>query len=133
MRWLWLLLCAIARRFIQSPHYVSSRSLRPGAFATPIVALWTSFVWYPLSWLLHRGEYFPVLLLLHGSAVGSSGYWLLVRRFWIRSLQRRDLLKTLMLCVAATLLVTVASDVVSAKMDFKLKRPEVWANGSDCC
>jgi hypothetical protein len=101
------------------------------SIATPIVALWTSFVWYPISLLFPRGEPSFMLLLLHGSAVGALGYWGLVRQFWIRSLRRADLLKTLAVCMAATLLVRVVTDTVTAKMDFKLKRPENLANGSE--
>lgn len=101
------------------------------SIATPIVALWTSFVWYPVSWFLPRGQSFPMLLLLQGSAVGSSGYWLLVRQFWIRSLRRADLVRTVTLCVGETLLVTISANAISSRVDFKLKRPEVWAGGSE--
>ena len=38
------------------------------------------------------------------SVVGSSGYWLLVRLFWLKSLRSADCLKTIALCVPATLL-----------------------------
>jgi hypothetical protein len=104
--------------------------------ATPILGLWGSVVWIPIRWtplaeILRSSDFGFVLFFLTGSAIGAAGYWLLVRLFWLKSLGRADCLRTVALCVAATLLVTVASHVVSAKMDFKLKRPEVWANGSE--
>lgn len=44
-------------------------------------------------------------IFLTGSAIGASGYWLLVRLFWLKSLRRADWLRTISLCVTATLLV----------------------------
>ena len=99
------------------------------SIATPMVVLWTSFVLYPVHWFIPRSTSFSLVLLLYGSAVGSSGYWLLVRRFWIRSLRRVDLLKTLVLCVAATLLVTIPAEAIYARVD--LRRPELWNDGSE--
>ena len=40
---------------------------------------------------------------LVGSAIGSAGYWLLVRLFWVKALRPADCFKTVALCVAATL------------------------------
>ena len=76
--------------------------------ATPILGLWGSIVWAPFADILrekHLGEY---AILLTGSAIGASGYWLLVRLFWLKSLRRADWIKTVSLCVAATLLAELA-------------------------
>jgi hypothetical protein len=51
--------------------------------------------------------------LLTGSAIGASGYWLLVRQFWLKSLRRADWLRTVALCVVGTLLSAVAVDALN--------------------
>jgi hypothetical protein len=99
--------------------------------ATPILAGWTFFVWFPIAWLLPRALDFGAIIFIHGSAVGASGYWLLIRHFWIKSLRRGDLFKTLVLCMATTLLVTVAGNAVTTEMYFKLKQPENLENGNE--
>jgi hypothetical protein len=70
---------------------------------TPILGLWATIIWTPL------GDAFaarvgPALIFVTASAIGASGYWLLMRFFWMRTLRRRDWLKTMSLCVTATLL-----------------------------
>lgn len=66
--------------------------------ATPILALWSTALSH-----FHDGT-FIVLTMVIGSAIGSAGYWLLVRLFWLKSLRRADCFRTVALCVAATLL-----------------------------
>ena len=70
--------------------------------ATFIVALWSSKLWNLLPNLL-GGDLHFILILVTGSAAGSAGYWLLVRMFWLKSLGGQDCLRTMALCVAATL------------------------------
>jgi hypothetical protein len=71
--------------------------------ATPILSLWGSLVWGPILNNLPAREYNPVLLLLlTGSMIGSSGYWVLVRLFLLRSLGYADWVKTVALCVVGT-------------------------------
>jgi hypothetical protein len=75
---------------------------------TPVMALWGSIVWLPFHDILsaiHLGSYIGFLT---GSAIGASGYWLLVRLFWLKSLRRADWLRTVALCVTATLLASIA-------------------------
>lgn len=68
--------------------------------ATPMLALAS----WPLWNLLPEGGPRFVSIFVIGSAVGSAGYWLLVRLFWLKSLRRVDCFRTVLLCVAATLL-----------------------------
>jgi hypothetical protein len=70
--------------------------------ATPILALWSGYLWDPLLERLPQSDYYVFIPYLIGSAIGSSGYWLLVRLFWVKSLQWTDWLRTMALCVAAT-------------------------------
>jgi hypothetical protein len=72
--------------------------------ATPIWGLWGSIVWVPFADILRRYGLSFDLIFLTGSAIGASGYWLLVRLFWLKSLRRADWLRTVSLCVTATLL-----------------------------
>jgi hypothetical protein len=80
--------------------------------ATPIVGLWASIVWAPFSDILRRYELGPFSILLIGSAIGYSGYWLLVRQFWLKSLRRADWLRTVGLWVTATLLAGLATGML---------------------
>jgi len=80
--------------------------------ATPIWGLWGSIVWFPFNDFLRRNQLGPHLIFLTGSAIGASGYWLLVRRFWLKSLRRADWLRTVALCVAATLLSLLTLDML---------------------
>jgi len=76
--------------------------------ATPILGLWGSIVWAPLGDILREKHLGGYSILLTGSAIGASGYWLLARLFWLKSLRRVDWLRTLSLCVTATLLAELA-------------------------
>lgn len=42
------------------------------------------------------------LVLLSASAFGASGYWILVRLFWLKSLRSADLIATVALCMITT-------------------------------
>lgn len=81
--------------------------------ATPILGLWGSIFWAPFSDLLRRNHLGVLSILLAGSAIGASGYWLLVRQFWLKSLRRADWLRTVALCVVGTLLSAVAVDALN--------------------
>ena len=76
--------------------------------ATPILGLWGSIVWTPLDDILREKHLGGYAILLTGSAIGASGYWLLVRLFWLKSLRRADWLRTATLCVTATFLAELA-------------------------
>lgn len=80
--------------------------------ATPILSLWGSIVWIPLTWIFPPS---PVFLFLTGSMIGSSGYWLLVRLFWLRSLRRSDWLRTVALCFGATALACTIGNVLPTR------------------
>jgi len=80
--------------------------------ATPILGLWGSIFWAPFYDFLHRNQLGTLAMFLTGSAIGASGYWLLVRRFWLKSLRRADWLRTVALCVAATLLSLLTLDML---------------------
>jgi hypothetical protein len=67
-----------------------------------------AIVWTPIAAILPRSDFNRIFIFLTGSAIGSSGYWLLVRLFWLKSLRRADWLRTVALCVAATLLAALA-------------------------
>lgn len=88
---------------------------------TPTLGSLASVVWLPILELIRMLKTSPhsglggTLLLVTGSAVGASGYWLLVRLFWLKSLRRTDLLRTVALCVAATLLAWVFAEALDAK------------------
>jgi hypothetical protein len=76
--------------------------------ATPILGLWGAVVWTPIAAILPRSDFNLIFIYLTGAAIGSSGYWLLVRLFWLKSLRRADWLRTVALCVTATLLAALA-------------------------
>jgi len=59
-------------------------------------------VWAPLGDILRENHLGSYAIFLTGSAIGASGYWLLMRLFWMKSLRRADWLRTTSLCVAAT-------------------------------
>jgi hypothetical protein len=85
--------------------------------ATPILGLLGSIVWTPVVRAPFMERLRPtdigfVFIFLTGSAIGAAGYWLLVRLFWLRSLRRVDCLRTMALCVAATLLAFAAIEVL---------------------
>jgi hypothetical protein len=56
-----------------------------------------------------------ILLWVFASAFGASGYWILVRSFWLRSLRFVDLIKTVALCVPATVLSWVGAGMVTSQ------------------
>jgi len=78
---------------------------------TPFMGLWGSMVWAPFDDILRRYNLGGDSIYLTGSAIGASGYWLLVRQFWLKSLRRADWLRTVALCVTATLLAGLALDM----------------------
>jgi len=78
---------------------------------TPVLGLWGSIVWAPLGDILRENHLGTNVILLTGSAIGASGYWLLVRLFWLRCLRWADWLRTASLCVAATCLAGLALDM----------------------
>ena len=84
--------------------------------ATPILGLWGSIVWTPLMEIVPRrfGLAFPFLT---GSAIGAAGYWLLVRLFWLKSLRGADCVRTVVLCVAATLLSYAVMEALPQSVD----------------
>lgn len=96
---------------------------------TPIMGMWASVVWWPITAFLPPSPNNFNFILLTGSATGAAGYWLLVRWFWIRSLRRMDLLRTVTLCVSATLLVAVYGFVVPS--GFSLTWPKIDEHLSD--
>jgi hypothetical protein len=79
--------------------------------ATPFLGLWGSIVWVPLADILREKHLGVDAIFLTGSAIGASGYWLLVRLFWLKSLRRADWLRTVSLCVTATLLAGLGFDM----------------------
>jgi hypothetical protein len=100
------------------------------AAATPIMGLWGgSIVWHPIIALLPPSLNNLIFVLITGSAIGALGYWVLVRLFWIRSLRRMDLLKTVTLCVCATLLVEIYG--YAAPSGLTLTRPKFWGHVFD--
>lgn len=78
---------------------------------TPVLGLWGSVVWAPLGDILRENHLGTYAIFLTGSAIGASGYWLLMRLFWLKSLRRADWLRTALLCVAATCLAGLALDM----------------------
>lgn len=73
---------------------------------TPIMGLWGSIVGLPILAFFPPGMHNLIFFYITGSAIGSAGYWFAVRWFWMKSLRRGDLIRTVTLCVAATLLAT---------------------------
>jgi len=80
--------------------------------ATPILGLFGSIVWAPLDDILRENRLGGYAIFLTGSAIGASGYWLLVRLFWLKSLRWADWLRTVSLCVTATLFALLALDML---------------------
>jgi hypothetical protein len=93
---------------------------------TPIMGLWGSIVWSPIVAFLPPSPNNLIFVLITGSAIGALGYWLLVRWFWIRSLRRIDSLKTVTLCVFATLLTVIYEYAAPSGLD--LTRPKLWGH-----
>jgi hypothetical protein len=99
------------------------------AALTPILGLW-SLVLLPDRIVDVLRDHHPILrdvsLFLPGSAIGASGYWLLVRQFWLKSLRRADWLRTVGLCLAATTLAVVPGDKLTPRIDFSLWLTAAW-------
>jgi hypothetical protein len=85
--------------------------------ATIILTLWSSPLLNPIVEGLHGSDYAPFVLYVVGSIVGASGYWLLVRLFWLRSLRPGDLVRTIALCVGGTLLSVGALVVLQTRVE----------------
>lgn len=80
--------------------------------STPIVTPRSSILLVPVLDHVPQREIKLTLFLLVGSAIGGSGYWLLIRLFWLKSLPLANWLRTIALCMAATLLAIVAIEVL---------------------
>ena len=76
--------------------------------ATPTLGFWGAIVWVPLDYILREKHLGGYSIFFTGSAIGASGYRLLMRLFWLKSLRRTDWLRTVSLCVTATLLAELA-------------------------
>src|SRR5581483_8864897 len=72
---------------------------------TPFMGLIGSAVWIPLADVLREKNLGAEAIFVTGSAIGASGYWLLVRRFWVRAPWRAGWLRAVALCATSTLLV----------------------------
>jgi hypothetical protein len=75
---------------------------------TPLMGLMGAIVWIPFAHILRENQLGTDAILVTGSAIGASGYWLLVQQFWLKSLRRADWLRAVALCVTATLLAGLA-------------------------
>jgi uncharacterized membrane protein len=97
-------------------HHTARAALIGCAFIT-LAALWS--VLTPILGMIcplpgQPGSQFKFIsLFVVGSAVGSSGYFVLVRHFWLQSLRLTDGMRTVSLCVAATLLSSVAPEALN--------------------
>jgi hypothetical protein len=93
--------------------------------AAPILGLWGAIVWTPifrapLTEGLRQSDIGFAIIFLSGSAIGAAGYWLLVRLFWLKSLRRVECLRTMALCVAATLLALAAIEVLAKNVSVRV-------------
>lgn len=79
--------------------------------ATPEMALLGSVIWFPFSDILRENNLGVDSIFITGSAIGAYFYGLLVKRLWLKSLRRADLLRTVALCVVATLLILVTMHI----------------------
>jgi hypothetical protein len=97
------------------------------SYVTPTLALYSSILWIPL---LDRGassRFNFLAFYVPGSAIGASGYWVLIRMFWLRSLRVPDWLKTVSLCVTATLVSTVIGEFLNPLVFFPLNTAAWWS------
>lgn len=69
---------------------------------TPFIGLIGSVVWVPFADILRERNLGADSVLITGSAIGASGYWLLVRLFWLR---RASWFWAAALCTISTLAV----------------------------
>jgi len=65
-------------------------------------------------------------VFLIGSAIGSSGYWLMVRLFWVKSLGFVDWLRTVAFCLAATLSASIVMEGLGQLDLNKMKTDLPW-------
>jgi hypothetical protein len=72
---------------------------------TPLLGLWGSIVWVPIADILREKDLGANAILVTGSAIGASGYWLLVQLFWFRSRRQASWFWAVALCATSTLLV----------------------------
>jgi hypothetical protein len=84
---------------------------------TPFMGVLSSVMWAPITAPIRQISHRPNLDLscfayLNGSIIGSSGYWLLVRLFWVKYLKRVDWLRTMALCATGTLISIVAVETL---------------------
>lgn len=86
------------------------------SIATPFVGMWSAALWSPFNRIEPSGSLAFSLLLVTASAIGSAGYWLLVRLFWLKNLRRSGCLRTMALCVASTLLTAFAGAMLPFKV-----------------
>jgi hypothetical protein len=94
--------------------------------ATPMLALWGTILSAPVLERVPRSDFAGIFLFLVGSAIGSSGYWLLVRLFCLKSLRIADWLRTMALCVVATLLCFIAPNVLIRSLDANTLLTVAW-------
>jgi hypothetical protein len=80
------------------------------AFA-PFMGLIGSVVWVPFADILREKDLIADAILVTGSAIGASGYWLLVQLFWFRVFRRAGWFWTVAFCVTSTLLVGLTLQV----------------------
>jgi hypothetical protein len=99
------------------------------AALTPVMGMWSLIVLPDrLVDALHDHHHVlrDISLFLGGSAIGASGYWLLVRWFCLKSLRSTDWLRTVGLCMAATTLSVIAADLLNPSVDFFLLLTVPW-------
>ena len=85
---------------------------------TPLLGLWGSVVWIPIgTTVLRPAPHNLIFVLATGSAIGSAGYWLLVRLFWLKSLRRADCFRTIALCATATLVSGLSANMLPRSLN----------------
>jgi hypothetical protein len=62
-------------------------------------------VWAPFADILREKDLSFDVILVTGSAIGASGYWLLVQLFWFKARRRASWFWAVALCATSTLLV----------------------------
>jgi hypothetical protein len=71
---------------------------------TPLMGLMGSELWFPFDAILREKNLGADAILVTGSAIGGSGYWLLVHLFWFRARRWASWLLTMALCATSTFL-----------------------------
>jgi hypothetical protein len=74
---------------------------------TPLMGLIGSAVWIPLADTLRENDLSADAILVTGSVIGASGYWLLVQLFWFRARRRTSWFWAVVFCATLTLLVAL--------------------------